>query len=220
MSVAATITPDDRGNDRLWVPHRQLSLHQARKRSDLVRLLRMLFTTGAAMAAGVLIGSLAYSVFDGTNHRAIGSENAQLVTMQNPRFSGRDADGQPYEITATTAQRSASNPQLVELAFPALDDGLEGTVRAPRGVFDQQAQYLELFDDVVLTDAAGNRFVTTHARMFVQDNRVVGLQPLEGEGPIGRIRADSYEISDGGARVVFKGNVWTELQPARRDQGE
>ena len=62
--------------------------------------------------------------------------------------------------------------------------------------------------------------MTTHARMYVQENRVVGLEPLEGEGPFGRLRADSYEINDGGDRVTFRGNVWTEIQPASRETGE
>ena len=205
--------------DDFWAPRRRLSLKQARDRSDLVRLLRMLFVSAAAVSAGVLIGNLITSALSGGNKRA-DFNASQIVTMMNPRFSGRDADGHPYVITADTAQRNGANASLVELVNPALDDGLAGTVQAPSGVFDQDSQQLELFREVVLTDGNGNRFVTTHARMFVQENRVVGLEPLEGEGPIGKIRADSYEISDGGARVTFKGNVWTELQPARRKSGE
>ena len=205
--------------DDFWAPKRQLSLRQARQRSDLVRLLRMLFTTGAALSAGVLIGSLAFSVIQGRNVVVV-PPGGSTVTMQNPRFNGRNTEGQPYEITADSAQRNGANASLVELVNPALDDGLTGTVRAPKGVFDQDSQHLELFEEVTLTDASGNRFVTTHARMYVQENRIIGLQPLEGEGPIGKIRADSYEIRDGGALVTFKGNVWTELQPARRNTGE
>ena len=206
-------------DDSIWVPSRRLSLRQARSRSDLVRLLRMLFVSGATISAGVLIGSLAASVISGTDHR-VDFSSTQIVTMQNPRFTGRDADGKPYVITADTAQRNGANASLIELANPALDDGLNGTVFAPSGMFDQDAQILELFEEVVMTDAGGNRFVTSHARMFVQENRIVGLQPLEGDGPIGKIRADSYEIRDGGELVIFTGNVWTEIQPERRDSGE
>ena len=179
----------------------------------------MLFVSGATISAGVLIGSLAASVISGTDHR-VDFSSAQIVTMQNPRFTGRDADGKPYVITADTAQRNGANPSLIELVNPALDDGLNGTVFSPSGMFDQDAQILELFEEVVMTDAGGNRFVTSHARMFVQENRIVGLQPLDGEGPIGKIRADSYEIRDGGELVIFRGNVWTEIQPERRDSGE
>ena len=207
------------GSEDFWAPKRRLTLAQARKRSDLVRFLRMLFTTAAAMSAGVLIGSLAYSVMSHDN-AADFDPTTNVVTMQNPRFTGRDASGAPYVITADTAQRSQANAKLVELKNPALDDGIHGTVTAPRGMFDEEAQQLELFEEVVLTDIEGNRFVTTHARMFVQENRVVGLEPLEGNGPLGKIRADSYEIRDGGTRIIFTGNVWTEIQPASREGRE
>lgn len=202
-----------------WAPKRRLTLAQARRRSDLVRFLRMLFTTAAAISAGVLIGSLAYSVISHGNMPQT-NRTANIVTMLNPRFTGRDANGVPYVITADTAQRNPGNAQLVDLVNPALDEGSTGKVQAPRGVFDQESQQLELFENVVLTDNAGNRFETTHARMFVEENRVIGLEPLVGAGPLGQIRADSYEIQDGGARIVFKGNVWTEIQPARRDGRE
>lgn len=202
-----------------WAPKRQLTLGQARRRSDLVRFLRMLFTSGAAISAGILIGSLAYSVIQHGNHEPF-DRKANIVTMLNPRFTGRDAAGIPYVITADSAKRNESNAQLVELVNPMLDNGTTGTVRAPRGVFDQQSQQLELFEEVILTDSGGNRFETTHARLFVQENRVEGLEPLVGAGPIGRIKADTYEITEGGARIVFKGNVWTELQPAGGDKGE
>tara|TARA_Y100000052_G_scaffold791_1_gene667 strand:+ start:7683 stop:8222 length:540 start_codon:yes stop_codon:yes gene_type:complete len=179
----------------------------------------MLFTSAAAISAGVLIGSLAYSVISGGNS-ATAVQSAQVVTMKNPRFTGRNATGQPYVITADEAQRNGANPSLIELKNPALDDGLNGTVRAPRGMFDQDAQYLELFEEVVLTDASGNRFETTHARMYVRENRIVGLQPLDGVGPLGKIRADSYEIQDGGDVVIFRGNVWTEIDQSANEAGE
>lgn len=213
------MTAIDTSYDDLWVPKRRLTLAQARKRSDLVRLLRMLFTTAAALSAGTLIGHLAASAFSGGRVvEANRSEN--VVTMQNPRFSGRDAGGSPYVITADTAQRNGLNAQLVDLVNPTMDDGVHGSVEAPRGVFDQESQQLELFESVVLTDSQGNRFTSEHARMYVQENRVVGLQPLVGEGPIGKIRADSYEIQDGGARIILRGNVWTELQATSRDGRE
>lgn len=205
--------------DEFWVPKRRSSLRQARSRSDLVRLLRMLFTSAAAISAGVLIGSLAYSVMSGSNTSRV-VQSTQVVTMKNPRFTGRNAAGQPYVITADEAQRNGANPSLIELINPALDDGLSGTVHAPRGMFDQDAQYLELFEEVVMTDATGNRFVTTHARMYVQENRIVGLQPLDGNGPLGRIRADSYEIRNGGDVVIFRGNVWTEIDQSASEAGE
>ena len=46
-----------------WAPQRQMTLEQARKRSSLVGLIRMLFVAGAAISAGVMIGPIAASTF-------------------------------------------------------------------------------------------------------------------------------------------------------------
>lgn len=194
-----------------WAPHRRLTLAQARKRSDLVKLLRLLFTAGAAIAAGTLIGHLIHNAITGAGASRI--TTAESVTMMNPRFTGRDEEGAPYLITAASAQRQRTNAMLVDLVEPSLEDGFSGTVRAPTGQFNQELQTLELYDNVVVTDASGNRFVTTHAEVFVRENRVVGLAPLEGEGPIGKLRADTYEVQDNGDRILLKGNVWTEIVP-------
>ena len=44
------------------------------------------------------------------------------------------------------------------------------------------------------------------------------LSPLEGSGPLGDIKADSYEILDGGDRIVFKGNVQTVIYPSKPEE--
>ncbi len=196
-----------------WAPKRRLSLSQARRRSERVQVLRVAFAAVAAIAAGVLLGSMVVSAFSSPSDATKFLTDTEAVTMRNPRFTGRDAVGAPYMITADTAQRNGANAALIDLRNPALDDGFNGTIRAPSGIFDQDLQVLDLFEEVVLTDSAGNRFTSSGAKMYIEENRVVGNTPLVGEGPIGKVRADTYEIEDGGARIILTGNVWTEIQP-------
>ncbi|MEL6757564.1 MAG: hypothetical protein AAFP81_14125, partial [Pseudomonadota bacterium] len=66
-------------------------------------------------------------------------------------------------------------------------------------------------------DAEGYEFTTTAARVFVQDGRIEGLEPLSGNGPLGYVRADSYEIEDEGDRVIFRGNVDLTIYPDGKD---
>ena len=47
-----------------------------------------------------------------------------------------------------------------------------------------------------------------------------GLEPLNGNGPLGDVRADSYEIEDEGDRVIFRGNVDLTLYPNAREDFE
>ena len=195
-----------------WEPRRAVSLSQARARTSLVRILRAGFTIGAAIAAGVLIGFVvAHSVNQiGFNAPA----PAVGVTMLNPRFTGRDSTGVPYVIVADTARRRVGIEEIIDLRRPVIEDADGGVVRAREGVFDRSTQTLDLVGSVQLADAGGYVFSSDRARMFVETNRVEGATPLIGSGPIGELRADTYEVLNNGDLVVLRGNVWTRITTA------
>ncbi|MEE9381723.1 MAG: LPS export ABC transporter periplasmic protein LptC [Hyphomonadaceae bacterium] len=198
----------------LWAPRRQLTLEQARGRSDLVKLLRMLFVAGAAISLGVLLGHLAANTMERSGTIEIPTEEA--ITMLSPRFTGRDLEGQPFVITADSVQRQAGSQDRVFLSMPTLSDELGGLVTAPEGIYDQAAQTLELNKNVVLANENGYVFQTSQAIVHMSDSRVVGLEPLKGSGPTGEIEADSYEVTDNGARIVLRGHVKMTLYPDGR----
>ncbi|MEQ8299546.1 MAG: hypothetical protein RH945_03295 [Hyphomonas sp.] len=200
----------------LWVPRRQMTLADARKRSNLVRGLRVLFMACAAISIGLFLGYIIKSALtrDAVPVKISGEE---VVTMLNPRFTGRDSTGQSFTITAEAARRKELTANAVDLVGPIMRDAAGSEVRAPSGMYDRDAGILELYDDVVITDASGYSFKTAAARVHVGKDWVEGLSPLEGKGPLGDIRSDSYEILDGGNRVVFQGNVKTVIYPAEPD---
>jgi len=200
-----------------WAPRRQLTLAQARRRSDMVRILRMLFTAFAAIAFGVLVGHVVASTVSSLSGARKSFNSEEIVTMLSPRFSGRDASGSAYVITAQSAQRRRAEPARVDLVDPKLVDELGTEVTAPRGVYDRDAQTLDLAGQVRVRDAAGYAFETTRARLHVLDGRVEGFVPLAGTGPIGTVRSDSYEIEDKGAIVHFQGNVEMTFYPDETD---
>ncbi|MEL7130064.1 MAG: hypothetical protein AAGK23_10990, partial [Pseudomonadota bacterium] len=113
--------------------------------------------------------------------------------------------------------RRRSNDDLVDLVNPKLVDAFNSEIIAPTGLFDRASETLELFEDVVLTDAKGYVFNTTHARMLISTGRVEGMQPLGGTGPIGDVRSDSYELNNDSDSVTFTGRVQTMLFPDGRE---
>lgn len=197
----------------LWVPRRQLTLEQARRRTSIVRLLRITFTAAAAISIGILIGQLAASTLNRSSKAVETYRADEVVTMINPRFNGRDTEGSAFVITADSAQRWRANEDLIDLINPTLFDEFGGQVSAPAGLYDQKAQTLELYEDVRILDASGYRFATTSARVYVQDGRVQGVEPLSGTGPLGDVRSDTYEISRDGEVVTLEGNVQMTLYP-------
>src|SRR5262249_29951800 len=154
----------------LWEPRRATSLKEARERTALVHILRLLFTIGAVLSAGVLIGYL-------LNH-AIRSGGAPPAapptgaTALGPPFRGRDSAGKPYMLTAETARRRRENAALIDLTNPHLEDATSTTVDAETGVWDENKRVLDLVGHVVMKDAAGYTFTADQTRMFVEDNRV------------------------------------------------
>lgn len=203
-----------------WAPQRQMTLAQARRRSRTVGFLRMAFVAGAAISAGVIIGPMAATTLSGAGQQIDQLAGDEVVTMVNARFTGRNIAGEGYVITAEAARRRRADPSIINLTNPSLVDDQGTQVSAPVGVFYQNVDYLDLFQAVKVRDREGYEFTTTAARVFVQDGRVQGLEPLNGNGPLGDVRADSYEIEDDGDRIIFRGNVDMTLYPDGRSEPE
>jgi len=198
-------------NAQLWEPRRSMTLAQARRRTGLVGVMRMGFTVGAAVSAGVMLGYLIAHALVSLNE--VAPPPARGVTMLNPRFNGRDANDQPFIITAATAKQRRGEKQAVDLESPVLEDSMGTVVSAADGVYDRAARTLLLNGDVELLDASGYRFTSESATMYVQDNRIEGDTPLTGGGPLGEVRADTYKLENGGQKVILIGNVWTRIIP-------
>jgi lipopolysaccharide export system protein LptC len=197
----------------LWAPRRQLTLEQARRRSERVRHLRNGLVGAAAVSIGLFLGFIIRSaVSQDTQPEEIREGDA--VTMINPRFTGRDSNGQVFTITADAAQRRRTEGAAVDLVNPVMRDGLGSELKAPTGYYNRDTGILELYEAVNISDSAGYAFQSEGARLILGEKRVEGLSPLSGKGPLGDIRSDSYEILDGGNRVVFEGNVRTVIYPA------
>jgi len=200
-----------------WAPQRQMSLVQARKRSELIGFLRILFVVCAAVSAGIMIGPIVASSLTGSTNSTVSIDGDEVVTMVNPRFTGRNIAGDAFVITADTARRRRADSSVIDLVNPHLIDESGTQVLAPTGVYNQNEEYLDLFGDVNVKDGEGYAFRTTAARVFVQEGRVVGLEPLSGIGPLGDVRSDSYEIVDDGDRVILRGNVDMTIYPGGRE---
>lgn len=203
-----------------WAPQRQMTLEQARKRSRLVGSLRMAFVAGAAVSAGVMVGPMAATAISGASYQPERISASEVVTMVNPRFTGRNVAGEPFEITARTAQRRLDDASVIDLTDPRLEDQNGTIVTALEGVYHQNDEFLDLYKDVQVRDPEGYVFGTSAARVFVQEGRVRGLEPLDGAGPLGDVRADAYEIVDEGDRVILRGCVYMTIFPGGRDAPE
>jgi lipopolysaccharide export system protein LptC len=199
-----------------WTPRLATSLREARRRTAVVHILRLLFTTGAVISAGLLLGPVIQNSLDLQPTRP--TPTSPNVTILSPRFEGRDQNDNPYTLTAATARRRPDTPEIIDLVAPHLEYMSNSAVDAREGVFNRSEQTLDLVGDVVMTDAGGYTFRADSARALITESRVVGKTPLTGEGPIGEIRADAYEVSKDGDVIDLTGNVWSRIK-AQRPRG-
>ncbi|MEC9250700.1 MAG: LPS export ABC transporter periplasmic protein LptC [Pseudomonadota bacterium] len=205
-----------------WEPRRALTLNAARRRTALVSLMRMIFAGGAIAITLLVIAQM----FFGSQGGATESTEAVStdVRMLNPRFTGRDENLTPYTVTADSAiRRSDSAIGLTDLDRPRLEydlltgGGAESLVLAEAGVYDPSNRIIDLTTEVNFNTAEGYSFATDHARVYLREERVVGEEPVDGNGPMGQIRADRFEILDGGDRVIFEGRVRARIVQDRTD---
>ncbi len=216
--MTATVVLFD-GRDTYFEPRRSTTLDAALRRTRTVGRFRVLLALAMAVLAGVVGAYILANAMSGEVAPAAGVESA--IEMINPRFTGRDSNGSPYVVTADTASRRPESVSRTELANPKLvfedRENPDSAVTAERGVFDRDANTLDLYGKVRFETDNGYLFETEHARVRTSEGVVMGDAPISGSGPMGALQAQSFQILERGSRVVFDGNVVARINVKRRE---
>jgi len=191
------------------------------RHAGAVRVLRWALPALAALMIGVavawpqLIGGGAGSIapvlapeqFDGID----------VMRMNNPRYVGRTSDAEPFEVSAASARLDPARPDRIHLEQVAADIARAGKrdirVLAGTGLYDREAEDVDLSGGVELTTSDGYRFETPRVLLDLERGRALGRQPIAGAGPGGTIEAERFEFQNGGERLRFMGRVRVTLQP-------
>jgi lipopolysaccharide export system protein LptC len=192
---------------------RRADFERWRRRSRLIRTLRVVLPAVIVLIFLGLIGSVAWSTFNAQPKAAqAGDEPIRLIS---PRFVGRDDKGRAFVLTAESAIRDRLDYQRVILKKPALvldENGPDQMrINGADGVFHEQSGKLELSNGVRMEDAK-NAFTTAASLFDTKTGEVVGSGPIQGAGGLGEIQAQSYGVYGKGETMVFKGGVRTRLE--------
>lgn len=190
-----------------WEPQRRLSLAQARARSRFLKVFRVVCVLIAGAAAGVLIAFMTGHAMGGGFQVRAKIEAQEALTMLNPRFNGRDSDGTMFTITADRAVRVGDASQDVQLTKPRFERADGQQVIAENGVYNAATRALNLTGSVTLIGADGSRFETSAAEVDARGDVIRGEMPIAGEGVLGEVTADFYELRRSGDHIVLKGRV-------------
>lgn len=167
------------------------------------------------MIAGIILLMIiiANGNSEGDGSRLVFSSIKQVGDMQNvmvnPHYQGLDKDNLPYSVIAKTATQKDADTVLLDAiqADMATKDGKWLALQAGAGELKIKDKKLTLTKSVDMFYDGGYEFRTSRAFVDMQNGSALGDQPVEGQGPMGTLNANNFEVRDQGQVIVFNGSV-------------
>jgi lipopolysaccharide export system protein LptC len=206
--------PAERRGDSAWVVE---DAHSRR----VALLKRLLPAVGVALLLMIAVWPRLAPLWDRIRFAfpAINLRDARELDMIHPHYAGIDRNGHPFVVIAASGRQLPNRQDLMSLTAPRADikthSGANIVVTASSGIYQSQAQLLDLFGHVTLVHQNGTKFVTQSARVEAAGNRAEGDQPVAGHGPSGNVTAQGFRIFDKGDRILFTGRSDLLLRSAK-----
>lgn len=148
---------------------------------------------------------------------ALQEGQGEAPTLINARYEGVDIKGRPFLVTADEVVNMPADGDKVGLQAPHADLTLkEGgwlSLTGQRGIYDQKAELLELWENVSLFHDGGHQFTTSAATIDLVNGTASGTQPVEGQSPLGDLTAEGFRVIDDGRTVYFDGRARMVIYP-------
>jgi lipopolysaccharide transport protein LptA/LPS export ABC transporter protein LptC len=217
------LQPRQTGSGLVMSRDRSTEFSRARRRTIVVRLLRITFPITALV---VLLGyglTILQTAGWGTGLPEIAIKNIlpQDLAMHNPHYQGFGDDGSSYNFTAKTAQQELANPnqiKLNEITGAVLQpDKTKTDISAARGLFDHSASVLELYERINVVSESGLKADLTRATILTKENLITSNEPVLIEFPSGNLRAKNMRLRQKAREATFVDAVVVSLTPPPPD---
>jgi lipopolysaccharide export system protein LptC len=186
----------------------------ALRHSRLVRFMRV------GIPACLLIAAATFGVFHWLDPMRVlaklpvGTDGIVLsgskIIMRQPRLNGYTKDERPYLVTARSAAKDLTNPDMLELddirTTIAIPGGGNVEVTASQGLYSGKAETIRLQRNV-LVSSSEYEVSLREALVDVRAGSVVSEQPVEVRMLQGTISANRLEVRESGAVIRFGGGV-------------
>jgi lipopolysaccharide export system protein LptC len=131
------------------------------------------------------------------------------VDIVEASYSGVDAEGRAYKITANEAHRVMGGDTVIALEKPKADitmeDGTWLSVHAANGLYNNTVGTLKLTGGVEAFHDSGYEFHLQDADVKVKGREARTAKPVSVQGPAGTLEAASMTVTDQGQMIVFGG---------------
>lgn len=139
----------------------------------------------------------------------VSSEDENGSVMINPRYEGLDDSGQPFTVTADSANQVPGREFVIDLTRPKGDmvaeDGAWLAISAERGRYDREGQLVDLTGTVSLFHDRGYELLTERLAVDLASGLAVSDLPVHGQGPFGFVDSEGMRVESRGAVVHFTG---------------
>ncbi|MDA1150459.1 MAG: LPS export ABC transporter periplasmic protein LptC [Proteobacteria bacterium] len=132
------------------------------------------------------------------------------VQLTGARYRGLTPAGKPYEITATKANEATDGSGRVDMDQPTavlmMRNGSLVKLQSNSGIFNKQTDIVSMSGAVVVTQPDRNlRLDTETLEANLKAGEMHSDVPVQVQDIDRRINADSMQVYDNGARIVFGG---------------
>ena len=132
------------------------------------------------------------------------------VQLTGAQYRGLTPAGKPYEITAAKANEAPDGSGRVDMDQPTavltMRNGSLVKLQSNAGVFNKQTAIVSMFGAVVVTQPDRNLRLDTEAlEANLKANEMHSDVTVQVQDIDRRINADSMQVYDNGARIVFGG---------------
>ena len=133
--------------------------------------------------------------------------------MANPHYQGVDMKNRPYTVMADKAtQLDKDTVALTNIrADIALEKGVWVAMNAGNGKMNTTTKKMELTNGVDVFYGDGYEFRTDHVNVDIGQGSAYGDANVEGQGPMGTLKAKGFTISDHGKSIRFNDSVRIKL---------
>lgn len=200
--------------------HSRAAYRGARRHTLVVRFLRKAIPIGTVAAVAFLIVAPFLNPFREAGV-SIGTfrMDGTRVTMEAPRLSGHRRDNKPFEVTAAAATQDIRRPTIIEMekmtATMVSSDNRPLRLMATAATYDTQREQLQLRNGVRVRTEGGQEADMISADVDFKAGTVRSREPVEVRLPEMQVRADTLDISDSGAIIVFSGRVSATIDDKR-----
>ena len=131
------------------------------------------------------------------------------IDLVQPRYEGTDEKRRPYTVSADRAHRVLGEERVVALENPkgdiTLEDGGWLAVKAAQGIYNNTAAKLYLSGGVTIFHDKGYEMHLKEVDIDIKTRHAQSGLPVEVQGPVGRLQAQSIDVSEQGMLIVFGG---------------